>query len=148
MRCSLRRAIPGVVMLRQGLWRRYAFFRDDPFEGCKPMAVVGFSGVGIAVCLRLLDLLAKLRGPLGPGEETSIVQRYRHSKRVGFPGLAENRTVRVAWNAGNGLCRAPGCLRLNGRIFRHVRDKVRTLRWRLLPSGPHPLPKVLGRRSA
>src|SRR5215471_1432276 len=131
MRCSLRRAIPGIVMLRQGLWRRYTFFRDDALQRREPMAVVGFSGVGIAVCLRLLDLLAKLRGPLGPGEETSIVQRYRHRKRVGFPGLAENRAVRIAWNAGNGFFRAPGCIRLNERIFRHVRDKVRTLRWKL-----------------
>src|SRR5215510_2007593 len=114
MKSSLRRTIPGVVMLRQGLWRRYTFFRNDAFEGCKPMAVVGFSGVGIAVCLRLLDLLTKLRGPLGPGEKTSIVQRYRHCKRVSFPGLTENRAVRVAWNAGNSFCRAPGRLRLIG----------------------------------
>src|SRR5262245_4326819 len=113
MRCSLRRAIPGVVMLRQDLCRRYTFFRDDAFEGCKPMAVVGFSGVGVAVCLGLLDFLAKLRGPLGPGEDTSIIQRYRHRKRVGFPGLTENRTVRVVWDAGNGLCRAPGSFGLN-----------------------------------
>src|SRR5262245_66466571 len=87
MRGSLRRAIPGVVMLHQRLWRRYTFFRNDAFEGCKPMAVVGFSGVGIAVCLGLLDFLAKLRGPLGPGEDTSIIQCYRHRKRVGFPEI-------------------------------------------------------------
>src|SRR5215470_1943318 len=114
MRCSLRRTIPGIVMLRQGLWRRYTFFRDDALQRREPMAVVGFSGVGIAVCLRLLDLLGKRRGPLGPAEETSIVQCYRHRKRVGFPGLAENRTVRVARNAANGLCRSPGRLRLDG----------------------------------
>lgn len=101
-------------MLRQGLWRGYAFFRNDALEAREPMAVVGFSGVGIAGRLGLLDFLAKLRGPLGPGEKTSIVQRYRHRKRVGFPGLAENRTVRVVWDAGNRLCREPGCLRLNG----------------------------------
>src|SRR5262245_2215848 len=128
MRGSLRRAIPGVVMLRQGLWRRYTFLRNDAFEGCKPMVVVGFSGIRIAVCLGLLDFLGKLRGPLGPGEETLIVERYRHRKRVGFPGLAENRTVRVAWNAGNGFCRAPGGLRLNGWILRHDRANARMLR--------------------
>ena len=57
----MRRALPGAVMLRKRLCRGHTFFRDHAFKCCKPMVVVGFSGVGIAGGLGFLDCLAKHR---------------------------------------------------------------------------------------
>ena len=48
MRCSARRALPGVVVLRKRRRCRHAFVRDDALERREPMAVIGFTGVGVA----------------------------------------------------------------------------------------------------
>ena len=114
MRGSVRRALPGAVMLRKRLCRGHTFFRDHAFKCCKPMVVVGFSGVGIAGGLGFLDFLAKYRRPLAPGEETFFVQRERHGKRMGFPGGAKDRAVRIARNTRDRFRDAPGGFRFNG----------------------------------
>ena len=44
----MHRAFPGVVVLLKRLRRGRAFCRDHAFECREPMAVVGFSGIGIA----------------------------------------------------------------------------------------------------
>jgi len=107
------RAFPGLVMLLKRLRRGRAFCRDHTFERCKPMAVVGFSGIGIASRLGLLNLLTKHCRPLGPGKETFFVQRQRHRKRMGFPGCAEDWAIRVARNAWKRFRCAPGGFRFN-----------------------------------
>src|SRR6185295_10626041 len=73
VRCSVRRALPGLVMLRQSLRRGRAFFGDHAFERREPMMIISFAGVGIAGGLRLSDLLAEHRGPLVPGEQTFLM---------------------------------------------------------------------------
>jgi hypothetical protein len=41
--------------------------REQPFESCEPVAVVGVAEIRIARRLRAADLLRQRRGPLGPG---------------------------------------------------------------------------------
>src|SRR6185295_11382371 len=60
--------------------------------------------VRIAGGLRPLDLLAQRRRPLAPREEAALVQGERHGKRLRFPRLAEDRTVRVVRDARERLC--------------------------------------------
>ena len=100
-------------MLLKRLRRGRAFCRDHAFERREPMAVVGFSGIGIAGRLRFLDFLTKHRGPFGPGKETFFVQRQRHRKRMGFPGCAEDWAILVAGNARKRFRCAPGGFRFN-----------------------------------
>ncbi len=114
MRRSVHRALPGAVVLRKRLRRRHTFFRDHALERCKPVVVVGLSGIGIAGGLGSLDFLAQHRGPIAPGEQTSFVQRKRHGKRMGFPGSMKDRAVRVTRNTRNRVRGAPGGFRVNG----------------------------------
>ena len=51
---------------------------------------------------------SKHGGPLAPGEQTFFVQRQRHGKRMGFPGGAKDRAVRIARNTRNRFRDAPG----------------------------------------
>jgi hypothetical protein len=82
MRGSVRRTLPGFVMLRERLRRGRAFFSDHAFERREPMVVVGFSGVGIAGGLGFLDFLTEHGGPFAPGEQSFFVERQRHRKGV------------------------------------------------------------------
>ena len=106
-------AFPGLVMLLKRMRRGRTFCRDHAFERREPMAVVGFSGIGIAGGLGFLDFLTKHRGPLGPGKEIFFVQRQRHCKRMGFPGCAKDRTVLIAGNARKRLRDATSGFRFN-----------------------------------
>jgi hypothetical protein len=114
MRRSARRALPRLVMLRQSLGRGRAFFGDHALEGCEPMKIISFAGVGIAGSLRLFDLLPKHGRPLAPGEQTFLIERQRHGKRVGFPGRAKDRAVIIARHAWNSFGDAPGGFRFDG----------------------------------
>ena len=114
MRRSARRALPRLVMLRQSLGRGRAFFGDHALEGCEPMKIISFACVGVAGSLRLFDLLPKHGRPLAPGEQTFLIERQRHGKRVGFPGRAKDRAVIIARHAWNSFGDAPGGFRFDG----------------------------------
>ena len=78
------------------------------FQRCQPVPVIGLAGVRIALGLRALDLIGEGCGPLGPGEQSALMQRERHRKGLRFPGLAKHRAVVVARNARHGGGRARG----------------------------------------
>src|SRR5262245_9966974 len=101
-------------MMAESLQGCHAFFRDDAFEGCEPVVIVGFSAVGIAGGLGFFDLLAEHGGPLAPGEQTFLIKRNRHGERMGFPWRAENWPVGVSRNAWHSFGGAPGGCRVDG----------------------------------
>src|SRR5215831_17379990 len=102
-RLAVRRAVggmvPGVAVAMERLPRCHALFRHQSFQSRQPVPVIGFAGVGVASRLRALNLLAKRRGPLLPGEDAAPMQRHRHGEGVRLPGFAEHRAVVIAWNA-------------------------------------------------
>src|SRR5262245_53883489 len=143
VRRAVRRAVPGVVMLRERQCRGEAFFGDDALQRGKPVTVVGLAGIRVACCLSLLDLLAERRGPLAPTEYTFLLQRERHRERMRFPRRAKHRAVNVARDAGYRVGSATRGDGIDPRFFRRVQDRARTHRWRFLRWDRRPVPTIL-----
>src|SRR5438552_4006989 len=133
-------ALPGVIVVPEYFVRRHTFLGHNSFQRRKPMAVIGLAGIGVTGRLRLLDLCTKYRAPFSPSKETSRVECKRHRKGLRFPGLAEDRTLRILGNAGNRFRRATRSFRLNAWHVRAAPDKARTRRWKLSPLGQRPFP--------
>ena len=76
------------------------------------MPVIGLAGIGIARCLRALDLIGQRCRPFVPGEQAARMQRHRHRKGLRLPRFAKHRAVGVAGNAGNGAGRVMRGLRI------------------------------------
>jgi hypothetical protein len=67
------------------------------------VSIISLASVGVAARLRALDLSRQRDRPFVPGKDTALVERDRHSERLGFPWLAKHRPFVVARDIGQGL---------------------------------------------
>src|SRR5262245_11612262 len=68
-----------------------------PFPGVGPMLLVRVAKVGVASCLRSLDLTTQNLRPFSPREIAHFRQMHSQRKSLRFPGLVEDRAFLVAW---------------------------------------------------
>src|SRR5450756_2759869 len=78
--------VPGIAVAVQGRGAGDAFLGDQPFQRRQPVSVIGLAAVGIAACLRALDLIGERCRPFVPGEQAARMQSDRHRKSLRFPG--------------------------------------------------------------